>query len=137
MPPAKKPASRKTAARKPAARGTATASSTVENISAATRRQFENAAKRLEKALDDAQDALKSLRKDLGHGADRAYTDLSGGISNVRRDLQKTNRLLSKDLARLRTAVTPSRAKTASKPRATSTRKRTASSTSRTRSKTS
>jgi hypothetical protein len=117
MPPAKKPV-----AKKPAARRSGSAPATTETISVATRRQVERAATRLEKSLEEAQEALKAIRKDLGKGADRAYKDLTDAVGTLRRDAQRTNKLVAKELDRLRSAVTPARARTAAKPRASSAR---------------
>jgi hypothetical protein len=99
MPPAKKPAARS------ASRGSSKAGS----MTAATRLQLERAAKRLEKSLDQANDALKALGRDVGHGGHQSYKDISAALSVLRRDAQKTNRALIADLGKLRSAVTPSR----------------------------
>jgi hypothetical protein len=63
--------------------------------------------KRFEKYLDEAGTALQQLRKDSGRGAQTTYKDLAGSLRTVRRNAQKTNRSLLKDLDKLRTAVTP------------------------------
>ena len=105
MPPVKKAAARG------ASRGSSKAgSSKAGSMTAATRLQLERAAKRLEKSLDQANDALKALGRDVGHGGHRSYKDISAALSTLRRDAQKTNRALIADLSKLRSAVTPSRA---------------------------
>jgi predicted amino acid dehydrogenase len=101
------------AAKKSTARTTRTATRATAGAitpSAATRRQLEQATKRLDKALDDAGAALQALGQDLGHGAQRAYKDLDKALKVLRRDAQKTNRALLKDLEKLAKAVTPAKA---------------------------
>jgi hypothetical protein len=97
-------------AKKAAARGASRGSSKAGYMTAATRLQLERAAKRLEKSLDEANDALKALGRDVGHGGHRSYKDLSTALTALRRDAKKTNRALIDDLRKLRAAVTPSRA---------------------------
>ena len=100
MPTAKKPP-----ARKPAARGAPRSSA---SKSTATRREVERPIARFEKLLDDAGDALQSLSKDMGRGAQDAYKELTKTMKALRRDAAKTNRDLLKDFDKLRAAVTPS-----------------------------
>jgi hypothetical protein len=106
MPPAKKPASR-------AKKTTPPATTSASSISSATRQQLQRAVKRLEKSLDDAQEALQSLGKDVGHGGHRTYRDLGDVVKRLRGDAKKANSSLAKDLEKLRAAVTPSRARAA------------------------
>jgi hypothetical protein len=63
---------------------------------------------RFEKLLDDSADALQSLSKHMGRGAQDAYKELTKTIKALRRDAAKTNRDLLKDFDKLRAAVTPS-----------------------------
>ena len=134
MPPAKKPAARKSASKRatPAKRATAakratptrrtaTSNGAAGSMTAATRRQLETAVKRLEKALDDASSALQSLAKDAGHGGSRAYKELGTTLKALQREAQKHNKALAKDLGNVRASVA-TRA-----TRATSTRKTTSS----------
>ena len=100
MPTAKKPP-----ARKPTARGAPRSSA---SKSTATRREVERSIARFEKLLDDAGDALQSLSKDLGRGAQDAYKELTKTMKALRRDAAKTNRNLLKDFdqaARRRHAI--------------------------------
>jgi hypothetical protein len=96
-------------AKKPAARRASRTSTTTPSMTAATRSQLTRAAKRLEKSLDQANDALKALGQDVGHGGQRSYKDISTALSALRRDARKTNRALLNDLSKLRAAVTPGR----------------------------
>jgi hypothetical protein len=96
-------------AKKPATRRTSRASKAKPSMTAASRSQLKQAAKRLEKSLDQANDALKALGKDVGHGGHRSYKDISTALSALRRDARKTNRALLDDLGKLRAAVAPSR----------------------------
>jgi ABC-type transporter Mla subunit MlaD len=75
-----------------------------------TRREVEQAAARFEKALEEANQALQTLAKNVGKGADTAYKDLSKALKTLRSDAVKTNRQLSKDLAKLAAAVNPAKA---------------------------
>lgn len=116
MPPAKKASTTKSPA---ASRGTAAkprtsaASTSSPNASAgltpATRRSLERAAKRLEKSLGEAGDALTALGKDASKGARLAYKDLAKTVKALQRQAVATNKLLAKDLEQLVAAVTPSR----------------------------
>jgi hypothetical protein len=98
-------AARKTTTRTPAARSTSGAPTT---RSAATRRELERRVARVEKLLEDAGEALQLLGKDLGRGAGDAYTELTRTARALRRDAERTNRQMLKDLDKLRAAVTPS-----------------------------
>ena len=118
MPPAKKPASRRSAApKRPTAKDQA-------------------AIKRLNKSLDAAQDALASLgkdvSKDLGAGGRDLYKNLQRFIKDARRDSGKLSKALERDierlqkrLARVPQAKTSSRAPTRRKAARRSTAKRT------------
>jgi hypothetical protein len=63
---------------------------------------------RFEKLLDDAADALQSLSKHMGRGAQDAYKQLTKTMKALRRDAAKTNRDLLKDFDTLRAADTRS-----------------------------
>ena len=138
MPPAKRAtttkstAARTTAAKKPAAKPrAATASTASKNSSSgltpATRRRLELAAKRLEKSLGEAGDALTALGKDASKGAKLGYKELAKGLKAMQREVAKTNKLLEKDFEQLVAAVTPSRpaAKRTTAAKRTSAAKRT------------
>ena len=99
------PAARKTTTRTPAARSTNGAPA---SPSAATRRELERRVARVEKLLEDAGEALQLLGKDLGRGAGDAYKELTRTARALRRDAQRTNQRMLKDLDKLRAAVTPS-----------------------------
>jgi hypothetical protein len=102
MPPVKKPAVRKAA--------------NPSEMSAATRRQLEQAAKRLEKSLEEAQAALSALGQDVGQGGRVQYKHLEKAAKAMRRDAEKTNKQLRKDLEALAAAVTkPGAAKPAAR----------------------
>jgi hypothetical protein len=96
MPPAKKPATRRTT------RSTRTNSSSSSPIS---RRDVEKATAQFEKALEEASNALQSLGQDLGKGAVSAYKEVERALRTLRRDAQKTNKTLLKDLDKLMAAV--------------------------------
>lgn len=96
------------------------------------------AIKRLNKSLDNAQDALAALRKDVtkdvGAGARGLYKDLEKFVRDARRDTGKLSRALQRDieqlqkrLARSSQAKTPSRAGTRRKTSGRSTTKRSTS----------
>ena len=63
---------------------------------------------RLNKALDSAQDALNTLRKDLSKGAGSSakglYKDLEKRVRDVRRDSGKFGKALQKDLENSRSS---------------------------------
>jgi hypothetical protein len=124
MPPAKKPATRR-------------APTTPAEMSAATRRRVEQAAKRLEKSIDETQSALAALGQDLGSGGRTQYKHLEKAAKSMRRDAEKTNKQLRKDLEALAAAVTkPGAAKTSTTRKRSPARKTTASRTASTRRKT-
>jgi hypothetical protein len=87
--------------------------------SPATRREVEREIARFEKMLDGASDALQALGRDLGRGAQDAYTDMLKTMRALRRDAQKTNRALLKDFEKLRATVTPSGTTSRSSTRST------------------
>jgi len=105
MPPAKKPAARRSSSR----------SSTRAASKRRTRAQVELATKRFEKALDEAGKALQALAKDAGSGA---YGGVTKALRSLQRDARTTNRKLLKDLEKL--AQAPRTA--AGRPAARSTR---------------
>jgi DNA-binding protein HU-beta len=99
-----------------------------------TRKEVEDAAARFDKALEDAHQALQAMGKGMGKGAKGAYTDVTKALSALRRDAQKTNRGLLKELDKLRSSVTPAKSsarttskRTTSKSSARTTSKRTTS----------
>src|ERR1700737_1378594 len=102
MPPVKTPAIRKAASR--------------TEMSAATRRQLERAAKRLEKSLEESQAALQALGQDLGHGGRAQYKLLGEAARDMRQEATKPHKQLMKDLEKLAAAVSTVAAK---KPAAT------------------
>src|ERR1700730_1710127 len=120
MPPAKKPA------RRPAARNPS-------EMSAATRRRVEQAAKRLEKSIEEKQGALTTLSQDLGKGGRTQYKHLERAAKAMRRDAEKTNRQLRKDLEALAATVTKPGAEKAATPKRTTARKTTGTRTAPTR----
>jgi hypothetical protein len=92
------------------------ASSSRASKSAKSRREVEQAAVRFETALGEANQALKTLARNVGQGAEVAYKDLSKALKTLRRDAAKTNRQLAKDLAKVAASVRPEKtAKTAGK----------------------
>lgn len=103
MPPAKKTAARRTtrAASRPASAATPTGP--------ITRKEVEQATARFDKALDEATQALSAMREDFGKGAKSAYKDIAAALKALRRDAQKTNRTLIKDLEKLRGSLTPAK----------------------------
>jgi uncharacterized membrane protein YccC len=72
---------------------------------AITREELEQATARFERALEEAGEALRTIRGDLGKGAQRAYKDVAKALKSLRRDAQKTNKGLVKDLDKLRVAL--------------------------------
>jgi hypothetical protein len=73
--------------------------------SAATRREVEQSITRFEKRLDDANDALQALGKNLGRGAQSSYKEVTAAMRALRRDASKTNKQALKDFDKLRQAV--------------------------------
>jgi hypothetical protein len=102
MPQAKKPAVKKPAAKK-------TTAGKSSSMSASTRLQLERATKRLETSLEQANQALKALGRDVGHTGHRSYKDIGNGLSTLRRDAKSANRILVADLKKLRGAVASSK----------------------------
>jgi hypothetical protein len=90
MPPVKKAASRRRTATRTSRRRTATRKSSAAKESAALRR--------LNKALDEAQDALAALRKEVGTGARGVHKDLEKFIKDARRNTGKLSTALRRDL---------------------------------------
>jgi ATP/maltotriose-dependent transcriptional regulator MalT len=99
--------------------------------SSATRREVEQSIARFEKRLDDANDALQTLGKHLGRGAQSSYKEVTAALRALRRDAAKTNKAALKDFDKLREALTQARASasrsTASKSRSNSGAARTGS----------
>jgi hypothetical protein len=77
------------------------------STSAATRREVEQSIARFEKRLDDANDALQTLGKHLGRGAQSGYKEVTATLRALRRDAAKTNKAALKDFDKLRSALTP------------------------------
>src|SRR6185437_5343584 len=74
--------------------------------SSATRREVEQSIARFEKRLDDANDALQTLGKHLGRGAQSSYKEVTTALRALRRDAAKTNKQALKDFDKLRQALT-------------------------------
>src|SRR6266511_6079679 len=85
------------------------------------------ALRRLNKALDSAQDALKALRKDVGRdvssGARGAYKDLEKFVKEARRNTGKLSKTLESDIQKLQKRL----ASTAKSTRSSGTRRKAAS----------
>ena len=115
MPPARRSTTSKSTART-ASRAPARAAKTVraraDATKAATRREVEQSIARFEKRLDDANDALATLGKHLGRGAQSSYKEVTATMRALRRDAAKTNKQALKDFDQLRAALTKPRAKT-------------------------
>jgi hypothetical protein len=101
-----------------------------------TRREVEAATKRFDKALDDATSALQTMGANFGRGAKSTYREVERALQTLRRDAQKANRTVIKDLEKVWAAAgsasptSRSRGKSATKPaRSKSTSKRSKSST--------
>jgi hypothetical protein len=73
-----------------------------------TRREVEAATKRFDKALDDAGTALQTMGKNFGRNAKISYRELERALRALRRDAQKANRTVMKDLEKLWAAAGPS-----------------------------
>jgi hypothetical protein len=97
MPPAKKPAARKTSR-------SANGRSVTAPI---TRKEVEAASARFDKLLDEANTALASMRKDLGKNARVAYKDVADALRKLRTDARGANKTLIRDLEKLAKAVAP------------------------------
>jgi DNA topoisomerase-1 len=82
--------------------------------SAATRREVEQSIARFEKRLDDANDALQTLGKHLGRGAQSSYKEVTTALRALRRDAVKTNKQALKDFDKLRQALTQASASASS-----------------------
>jgi DNA-binding protein HU-beta len=85
------------------------------STSAATRREVEQSIARFEKRLDDASDALQTLGKHLGRGAQGSYKEVTATLRTLRRDAGKANKQALKDFDKLRQALTQSKASTTSR----------------------
>ena len=90
------------------ARATQAVRARAASTSAATRREVEQSIARFEKRLDDANDALSTLGKHLGRGAQSSYKEVTAALRSLRRDAAKTNKQALKDFDKLRTALTKS-----------------------------
>lgn len=116
MPPA-----RRSAATSQSSRATKGGRAGANSTSAGTRREVEQSIARFEKRLDDANDALQTLGKHLGRGAQSSYKEVTAAMRALRRDAAKTNRQALKDFDKLRAAITqkaPGRASSRSKANA-------------------
>jgi hypothetical protein len=96
--------------------------------SSATRREVEQSIARFEKRLDDANDALQTLGKHLGRGAQSSYKEVTTALRALRRDAAKTNKAALKDFDKLREALTQARS---SASRSTTSKSRSGSGTAR------
>jgi hypothetical protein len=103
MPPARRSATKKPAAG--AGNATKGVRARAASSRAATRREVEQAIKRFEKRLDDANDALKTLGSHLGRGAQGSYKEVTAAMTKLRSEAQKTNKQALKDFDKLRSAV--------------------------------
>lgn len=129
MPPAKKPAARRTTRTARPTRAK-TASKSTGPI---TRKEVEAQVARFDKALGEAGVALQKMRDDFGKGAKSAYKDVATALKTLQRDAQKATRVVIKDIDQLRSSVgtaTASSSRTAAKAPARSTRRSTAAKTS-------
>jgi len=77
--------------------------------SSATRREVEQSIARFEKRLDDANDALQTLGKHLGRGAQSGYKEVTAALRTLRRDAGKVNKQALKDFDKVRGALTQAR----------------------------
>jgi hypothetical protein len=106
-----------------------------------TRREVEAATKRFDKALDDAGTALQTMGKNFGRNAKISYRELERALRALRRDAQKANRTVMKDLEKLWAAAgsssTPSRSRSGTAKRAKSTASKSKSASRSSRSKSS
>ena len=100
MPAAKKPRTSTSASR--------SRSGAAATRATPSRRDVERRIARVEKLLGDAGDALTLLGRDMGRGAGDAYKELIRTAKALRRDAERTNKRMLKDLDQLRTAATPS-----------------------------
>jgi hypothetical protein len=75
------------------------------------------ALKRLNKSLDNAQEALAALRKDVskdvGSGAKDLYTDVERFVKTARRDGSKLGRALERDMRKAGRKLSPAKRSTA------------------------
>jgi hypothetical protein len=117
---ASKPAARSAA--KPAARATRAVRARASATSAATRREVEQSITRFEKRLDEANDALATLGKHLGRGAQSSYKEVTSTLRTLRRDAAKTNKQALKDFDKVRAALTPSKGSSSRSTRSSSAR---------------
>ena len=102
------PQARKSTTSKSSARSSRGARARAASASSATRREVEQSIARFEKRLDDANDALQTLGKHLGRGAQNSYKEVSSTLRSLRREAQKTNRQALKDFDKLRAALSQS-----------------------------
>ena len=93
-------------AKKPAARRTTRASTSSKATAPITRKEVEAAVARFDKALDDAHKALTKTRTDLGTSARGAYNDVARALRTVQRESQKATRAVIKDVEKLRASAT-------------------------------
>lgn len=110
---------RRTTARRTTSRRTTGRRTTARRSTASSREPA--ALRRFNKSLDQAQDALTAMRKDLtkdvGTGAKDAYKNLERLVKNARRDSGKFGTALQRDLEQLQKRLAAS-AKTARGKRA-------------------
>jgi uncharacterized protein YoxC len=87
MPPVKKAASRRRTATRTSRRRTTTRKASTNRKPSAAKEPA--ALRRLNKALDEAQDALKALRKEVGSGARGIHKDVDKFVKDARREGRK------------------------------------------------
>jgi paraquat-inducible protein B len=63
----------------------------------------------LEVSLDDAQQAVAELRRDLSTGGRRLLKDVETAVRSARRDLKRSRKAIQSDLGELGGALTPRR----------------------------
>lgn len=102
--------SRSTTKRSASSRSSQGVRARAASTSTATRREVERSIARFEKRLDEANEALQTLGKHLGRGAQSSYKEVTAALRALRRDAAKTNRQALKDLDKLRAALTQSNA---------------------------
>ena len=109
MPPAKKPATRRTAS----------AAKAKPSNGPITRKEVEQATARFEKALDEATRRCRRCAPISARARHAAYKDVAAALRTLRANAKKSNRALIKDLEKLASSVT-----SAAKSPATSARSR-------------
>src|SRR5581483_452858 len=93
------------AAKKPATRRSTRSRASASSSSPISRKEVEKATAQFEKALEQASTALQTLGQDLGKSAVGAYREVEKALRTLRRDAQRTNKSLLKDLDKLAAAM--------------------------------